>query len=245
MITRLYIEQSILGAIVYHSGYAQIAHILSPKNFTSKAEGYCRNAELFSVICSLYPHKPIDFLTVGLELQKQYPNSPDVIQTLFQIGHKVCSSSSIVHWAFILLQIDISEKFKAQMVAYKSQREGNLDYTEAGGLKEIIEAIETENDIFEVIEGAGKYFKHLNMDEELNSSIKLYQDLSKKVSNLKSISSIQVALSYVFQISEASTAVQFECSAFANAISDMVFTNQVKTQYTEAANHIRSIKDGI
>ncbi|HEX8607318.1 MAG TPA: hypothetical protein VF679_01615 [Pedobacter sp.] len=245
MITRLYIEQSILGAIVYYNGYAQIAHILSPKNFTSKSEGFIRNAELFSVICSLYPHKPIDFITIGLEVQKRYPGNPEIMQTLCTVGHKVCSTSSIVQWAFILLQIDISEKFKAQMVSYRSQREINLDHTEAGGLKEIIEAIDSENDIFEVIEGANKYFKHLNMDEELDNSIKLYQDLSRKISSLKSINSVQVALAYVFQICEASTAIQFESSAFASAIADMVCTNQVKPKYTEAADILRTVTNGL
>lgn len=245
MITRLYIEQSILGAIIYYNGYAQIAHILSPKNFSSKPEGFHRHAELFSVICSLYPNKPIDFITVGLEVQKQYPDNPEIMQTLCTVGHKVCSTSSIVQWAFILLQIDISEKFKSQMIAYKSLREQNLDYTEAGGLKEIIEAIDTENDIFEVIEGASKYFKHLKMDEELNNSIKLYQDLSRKVSNLRAISSVQIALAYIFQICEASTAIQYECSAFASAIADMVCSNQVKSKYTEAADHIRTVANGL
>lgn len=238
MHNRIEIEQSILGAIIYHNGYSQIAHVLSVNNFSSKNEGFNRNKEIFEIVASMYPSRPIDFISIAHEIRVKHPNDSEIMQTLHNVGHRVGGAGSIVYWAFILLQIDIADKFKYQLVEWRSKREKNLDYVEAGALKEIIENIIPDTDIFDLIEGANGYFKHLNMEEELTESLRFYQQLMQKIKSVKAMNSIQTALGYLLKISEASPQVQYECEAFAKAIAIMISSNTTRPNYTEAANLI-------
>ncbi|WP_182956260.1 DnaB-like helicase N-terminal domain-containing protein [Pedobacter gandavensis] len=238
MHNRLEIEQSILGAIIYYNGYSQVAHVLSANNFSSKNEGFNRNKEIFETVVGMYPNRPIDFISIAHEVRIKYPNDPDIMQTLHNVGHKVGGTANISYWAFILLQIDISDKFRDQLATWRSKREKDLDYVEAGALKEIIENIIPGTDIFELIEDSNRYFKHLDMQEELTLSLKFYQQLVQKIKSVKTMNSIQVALGYILKISEASPQVRYECEAFAKAIAIMVSSNNTRPNYTEAANLI-------
>lgn len=235
---RLQIEQSILGAIIYCDGYSQVAHILTPNNFSSIEDGFHRNRELYAIITEMYPSRPIDLISISHEVRKRYTDDYSVMQTLCKSDIRVQSTSSIGYWAYILLQIDISEKYKKLLSEWRSARIRNLDHAEAGALKEIIESVNNESDIFDIIEGSCNYFLHLNMQDELALTKAFNMDLDKKAKKVKAMSSINTALGYLFKVGESSQEIKYECEAFANAIADMIITNSVKPQYSEAANII-------
>jgi hypothetical protein len=234
MHNRLKIEESILGAIIYHNSFTRIAHILSVNNFSSVAQ--VKNRELYSVIAGLYPSKPIDLLTVTHELHAKYPADAAIMDTMINSVHNVSSSKNIVEWAFLLLQIDITEKLKKQLSDWKSERERAMDHAATGALLEVIEQIGLDSDVFDLIDNATAYFLSLNMEKEVDQLIQMYQHLTTKVKNIKKMNSINTALSYLFKISEATPQVQYECQALADAIANMVINNEVQPKHKQAAD---------
>ena len=236
MSDRLEIENSILGAIIYHNGYAQVAHILSPANFSSLPG--VENRGLYSVITGLFPSKPIDFLTIGQAIRSKYPQDVTLMSTLLNTGHQVASASNIAEWAFILLEHDISTKFHRQLADWRAERESNLDDVEAAVLLDVINNLTAGADLFEVIEGAILYFKHHDMLKEYNDCMQFYHDLSTKVKNTKKMNSINTALKYLYQATEADEVAQQHCRIFADAIASILINQKIDPKFTEAANLI-------
>jgi urease gamma subunit len=236
MFERLNIEDSILGAIIYHNGYPQIAHILSPANFSDLPER--QNRGLYSIICGLFPDRPIDLVSISHEIRTKHPHNVALMSTLLNTGHRVCSATSIVHWASILLEIDITGKFQRQIADWRSERESNLDHVEAAALLEIFENATAGRDIFDLIDEATRYFHHHDMQTELDGCIKLHAYLSKKFHNIKKMNSINTALNYLLQISSASPEIAQVSHTLVTAIADMIISEHIKQEYIQAANLI-------
>lgn len=234
---RFSIEKSILGGVICCDGYTQVAHILSAANFST---GNTRHQELYRLAQGLYPDKPIDLVSVMHQAHLQYPEDNAIIDSLIKIADvKVSVTSSLPYWAFILLQIDISEKFKKELVEWRSNRMREMDHAESGALQEIIEGIVPGQDIFELLDAAKGYFDHLKMEHELQQTQSFYDDLSIKVRKVKSLYSINTALSYIFKMGEYSPQIRHECQVFANAIAEMITTRTMNPIYKQAANLIK------
>jgi hypothetical protein len=236
MSDRLNLEKSILGAIIHCNGYPQVLHILSASNFSSHPTA--ENRGLYSVIAGLYPDRPIDFITVYYEIKSKYPHDVALMSTLHNVGHEVSSSVNIVNWAFILLQIDITGKFHRQLAEWHAERKANHDHVETGALLEIIENVTAGVDIFYIIDQAILYFQEENMQTELKACIEFYLALSKKVSNIKKMKSIDTALSYVFRITDATPDIVQISQTLATAIATMIISKEIKPEYIQAANLI-------
>jgi len=236
MFDRLEIENSILGAIIYCNGYAQVAHILAPSNFSSLPA--IENRGLYTVISGLFPDRPIDVLTIAHEIKTKFPQDVTLMSTLHNTGHKVASAANIVHWAFILLQIDITGKLHRQLAEWRAEREADHDLIEAAALMEVINNLTADEDVFDVIEGAIRYFQHLNMQREFDACMQFYHDLSTKVKNTKKMNSINTALKYLFQATEADDVAQQHCRIFAEAIASILINQNIDPKLTQAANLI-------
>ena len=236
MFDRLAIENSILGAIIYHNGYTQVSHILSPSNFSSLPA--IENRGLYRIICGLFPDRPIDLLTIAHEIRTKFPQDVTLMSTLHNTGHKIASAANIVHWAFILLQIDITGKLHRQLAEWRAQREANHDLIEAAALMEVINNLSADGDVFDVIEGAIRYFQHLNMQTEYKGCLQFYDDLSTKVRNTKKMNSINTALKYLFEATEADDVAKQHCRIFADAIASILINGKIEPKFTQAANLI-------
>ncbi|MFD2163703.1 DnaB-like helicase N-terminal domain-containing protein [Paradesertivirga mongoliensis] len=240
MLSRTYIERAILGACLYCDGFPQVAHILSAKNFISSAEHKSR--ELFEVMASLYPHTPIDLVTVSAKYKQMHPVESEqmLMHWIFETANeKVNANANVISWAFTLLQLDINNKFRAKLQEWREVRIANHDHVEAASLLEILEASNEPETVFDMVENAMAYFEHHNMEEELEGTRELFGQVSDKCRNIKKVESIKVALKYLMSVTDCSNnQVKRECNVFAQAIADMISTGATNPRYTEAVELI-------
>lgn len=232
MQNRIDIERAILGAIIFCDGYAQVAHILSPKNFTSTAE--IHNREVYEVIAGLFPDRPIDMVSVLQELSVRYPKESDIGHWVFSCDNYVSASSNITYWALILLQIDVTDKYRDQLIFWRDRRARDFDHTEKGVLDEMIESIRPGVDIFEFIEKSIEYFGTQNMQKEHDGAVNFSKDFLEKAQRIRRVGSINTILKHLFLITKCTPELQFQCEAFAKAIADMVSTGMTNDRYTKA-----------
>ncbi len=236
MTSRINIEKAILGAVIYCDAYPQVAHILTPKNFSS-APGV-KHRELFGTVAGLFPARPIDLITVSHELRTKFPGDNEVTDLLYDISN-IAAASNVSYWAFMLLQIDISEKYKSQVLAWKDLRDREMEHVESAALLEIIETIDTQADIFDVIEKSIQYFQRENMTYEYNGAREYFQGIAQRAKGIERIASIDAAMRHLLSTTKcANSQVEIHCEAFAKAIADMIRTGQVNDRYTTALNII-------
>lgn len=238
MFDRLETEKSILGAIIHCNGYPQIAHILSASNFSSHPTA--ENRGLYTVIAGLYPSRPIDLITIYHEIQLKYPNDVALMSTLHNVGHNVSSAVNIEEWAFALLQDDITRKFQRQLADWRAEREANHDHAATGALLEIIEHLNAGGDIFETIDKATLYLSKMDMQKELKTCIRFYEDLLTKIENIKKVKSIDIPLNYLFRITDATPEIVQITQTFATAVAHMIISKEIKPEYIQAANLINN-----
>jgi hypothetical protein len=236
MFDRLDIENSILGAIIYHNAYTQVSHILAPSNFSSLPA--IDNRGLYKVISGLFPERPIDLLTIGYEIRTKFPQDVTLMSTLLNTGHKITSAASASYWALVLLQEDITGKFIRQLAEWRAQRESDHNLVEAAALMEVINDMALGGDVLDVIERATLYFHSLNMQTEFDACMQFYDDLSTKVKNIKKMNPINTALNYLYQATEADDVAQEHCRIFADAIASILINQKIDPKFIEAANLI-------
>lgn len=234
MNTRVDIEKGILGAIIYCDGFAQVAHILTPKNFTSSPK--LKHQELFAIISNMFPHKPIDMITVSHEVEKIFPGGKNWV---LRCNNYVTASSNLTYWALMLLQVDVTDKFKIKLIEWKERRDFDLDYTASGALKEIIESISPDSDIFTLVESAIEYFDHLGMEKELGETKQFSRDFLEKAEKIRKDDSVQRILNNLYAISRCvKPELKEQCDLFGHAIADIIKTGQTNERYTQALQTI-------
>lgn len=249
------IEAYILGSIVFCNGYPEVAHILSDKHFSyspQKADintpHNVFNKQVFNAAKALFPHSPIDLITITAELKKMGLTHKDINQGMYESKiDAVNSAGNIKWWAFILIQENIKICFLDKLSTWHNKRKNDFDKMEAEVLKEIIFTLNTpENDVFEVIEKAKIYFKHIKMDFEFEESTVLTNYFEDKIKEIKRVNSITKALGYLIEVANTSgNEVQYNCHKFASAIADMITTGKTTDSYDKAVNVLMGYKDGI
>lgn len=235
MNNRLEIEKAILGAIIYCDGFAQVAHILTAKNFTSSQK--IKHRELFAVIASMFPIKRIDMITVKQEVEKIFPGNGNWV---LKCNNHITASSNLTYWALILLQIDITEKFQKKLLEWKDRRDHDFDHVASGALKEIIESIVPDQDIFDLVDGAIAYFDHLDMKTEHEEAIQFSRDFLEKARKVMQVESIDAILHHLYSISRCTPELQEQCNLFGKIIADIITSGQTNERYTQALNTIYS-----
>lgn len=233
MNTRLDIEKAILGAIIYCDGFAQIAHILSAKNFSSSPK--IKHRELFAVISSMFPTKRIDMITVRQEVERIFPGNGIWV---LKCNNYITASSNLTYWGLILLQIDVTEKFQKKLIEWKDSRDQDFDHSASGALKEIIESIVPDVDIFDLVDGAINYFDHLGMKLEHEEAIQFSRDFLEKQRKIKQMESIETILSHLYSASRCSPELQDQCNLFGKIIADIITSGQTNERYTQALHTI-------
>lgn len=231
MQNRIEIERSILGSIIFYNGFAQVAHILSPKNFTSTGE--IHNREVYQAIQKLFPDKPIDLVTVLRELSIEHPGK-DTGQWVFACNTTVLNSANIAYWAIILLQIDISEKYKDQLIFWRDQREKEFQTAAKAELEEMIESMKPGIDIFDMVEQSVMYFEKQDMKREYEGAKNFSRDFTQKAIQIRQVTTIKTILQHLFDICATSLENKVQCEAFGKAIADIVSTGQTNDRYTKA-----------
>lgn len=226
------IERGIIVAIIEANAFTDVAALLAVKNFKDK-----RFQQIFTAAQSLYPSRPIDFITLKIELEKIFKDECDEAITFFYTKKvHIHTKSSVRYWCLVLLQLDIKDAFKSELVKWKEERDRESSPVESAVIEEIFLNVTEDVDILILIEKSMLYFEKHKMSRELSKAQEFEEDVVKKTLKIKKNISLEIALSNVYQIAECSPEVIFYCKKFAEAIAHMTITNKIKSTYTTAAN---------
>jgi hypothetical protein len=103
---RTYVELTIIGALILSSyQYRIIADVISPESFKNP-----QLSELYKAIARVGRTKPIDMVTLTRYLADK-SDGDQLIALAQRAASMVNSSAHIAYWAFILLELDIADKF--------------------------------------------------------------------------------------------------------------------------------------
>lgn len=179
---RLTLERSIIGALLFEDSYARVAHVLRPTNFSVTAE--INHQLVFQTMASMWPHKPIDILTVCQEIRQKH--GLNYSHALAQYNAGVSSARHLVYWSFVLLEMDIREKFGKVVMGWKLQLSKNLEATAL--LQEVINYIEDHTkDIFQLVPGTIRFLNAHGLHGVAEDLQEMNDQLSERAIRIKKI----------------------------------------------------------
>ena len=184
MNNRREIEESIIGIVLQENCFASVVNILQAKNFSDK---YL--STVWNVIAHLWPTKPLDLLTVTheMDLLNQEPNA----HKLARYTLKSCSSAHLVYWAFILLEIDIKEKFLLRLWHHKSKEE---DFSNKGVIQDVINHFsQIDSDLFDSVQASLKYFKAHRLELIYEDLKELAEQVDQRAGRIKKTYMLETA----------------------------------------------------
>lgn len=151
---RIELEQVILGKCVLENGFASVADILKPSNFSREGDGlYFDHQVIFSTMARLYPSRPINIVTVCYELRQMQGYHIYVLEICARVARAAC----LRYDAFMLLEYNIRTSFIDLLQGVTG---GNEQLSTRAAVGEILdECLDQDNDIFEIIPAS---LKHLN-----------------------------------------------------------------------------------
>lgn len=229
---RTQIERAIIAAIVYADCFSQVTNYITSKNFCTPI-----HKKIFDAAAALYPLAPIDIITITRQINSTDPDNMETAVDLILLLDKVnLAQVNAQYWAILLLQLDITEKFKKELVEWKGKRDHSGDAIEAAAITEIIQNIDSPGiDILRLIEKSIAYFIKLNMEPEIQAANQFNTNIALKVAEMKANAALISSLKAMQRLAGCSREVAYECNQFAIAITDMMLSNQVRPQYTQAA----------
>jgi hypothetical protein len=223
MSIRVLVEQTVLGMCLLENGYSKVSDILSPVNFSSPDidKGiYFSHGEIFSAFEKLYPIKPINLVSVIGML------GYESMWYIFALSSRVCSSSDIRYHAFQLLEFSIRESFLSLLTKLS---EGKTDIT-AVAIHEIIdEALDYDNDIFEVIKTAITYLQKIDSNA-VGEAIDFHNKIDLKVSRIKQLASVDALMKNLTNLNQLTNDTTSQMAI--THLTDLVKTILTKGQIT-------------
>lgn len=230
--TRKSIETGIICAVLEAEAYPEVANFLSAKNFKT-----VMFQQIFFAAQKLYPTRPVNLISIKLELETMYKDeSLDAINFIYDRGRYAYTKTFIKYWCLILLQMDIKNSFRDELINWKSERDKEHSLVESSVIEEIFLNVTEEVDILLLIEKSMEYFEKHKMTIELNKALEFNENVVKKALLIKKNVSLEIALANIFKIAETSTEVKYQCNKFAAAIAEMTITNKVNNNYRIAAD---------
>jgi replicative DNA helicase len=176
--TKREIEQMIIGAVLQsESSFGQVAHILSPHNFTVWPD--VDHVKMWNVISSFYPNHPIDLVSITHSLRSLYKL---YAYTLAAYMERVSDTRHLAHWALILLQIDIRDKAEIGLMKCMAKYQADNDLTGYAEVKVIVTMVGNQQaDIFDVLEKATDYLTTIKLDDALAIVTEFKKNITAKI----------------------------------------------------------------
>jgi replicative DNA helicase len=185
---RLNIERIILGECLLERGFPKVVDILKPANFsTPNAELHLlhNHQDIFQAFMKLYPHRPIDIVTVSSLLPKEYWHY------LCELTVGVVSTMPLRNHALMLIEISLRESF---LNLLRKLQAGPKDLTRLALYEVMDEALDYSNDIFEVIDHATVQMAQFN-DAAINTAFeKFTEGIDDRMLSIARMASIDVLL---------------------------------------------------
>lgn len=179
---RLILERSIIGALLFEDSYPRVAHVLRPANFSVTAE--VNHQLVYQTMASMWPHKPIDILTVCQEIRQKH--GLNYSYALAQYNASVSSARHLVYWGFVLLEIDIRGKFNNVILEWK--KELSKDLTAAAILQEVSNYIgDRTKDIFQLVPGTIRFLNAHGLQDCAEDLKEMEEQLNERAMRIKKI----------------------------------------------------------
>jgi hypothetical protein len=186
---RLILEKNIIGSCLIEGQYIRIAHILKPKNFSTK-----EHEIIWKAFGEMYPSQLINLPTTNKHLRNTNPDyNRSFAILLAEYQNSVFSTGSLEYDCYSLLEYDISAKFSSDLVQYnKSCNSEQI----RDSLCEIYAKITSPNeDLLELIEDSFDYFTSYYPDDPFTRIIEQYNTaILAKAEGLKSPWTMQMIL---------------------------------------------------
>jgi replicative DNA helicase len=180
---RLELERAILGACILENAYQRVADILSPVNFSDKQP--CSHRAIFEAIASHYPAMPIDIITISRSL------GPEYAPVLAELTATVCSAANLRYYALMLVEVSLREAFIAMISTLHDKAKLSMK----AKLYEVQdEALDAENDIFQVIEKAKNYMAQQDEPWIMEAFEKFEQQINKRIHIVKNQAFVDVLM---------------------------------------------------
>ena len=186
---QLQLEQTILGACLLENAYPMVADILTHNNFSKPDPGmshFIDHQTIFKVFETFYPLRPIDIATVSHELA----HIPGAAVYITELSMKVSSAANLKYYALCLLETSFRNAFIELL--HKQFSSGRFDTATMATVLEIIdEALDPDNDIFELIEKSSAYLTQVLADDALLTSIQEFKNkINVRIQKAKSLSHV-------------------------------------------------------
>lgn len=183
---RLQLEQTILGACLLENAYPMVADLLNHRNFSKPDPGtshFINHQTIFKVFEKFYPLRPIDMATVSHELA----HVPGAAVYIAELSMKVSSAANLKYYGLCLLETCFRNTFIELL--HKEFLSGRFETATMATLQEIIdEALDDNNDIFELIEKSHAYLTQVFADEALLTSIQDFKNrMNIRIQKAKSL----------------------------------------------------------
>jgi replicative DNA helicase len=194
---RLNIERIILGECLLERGFVKVVDILKPANFsTPNAELHLHHnhQEIFQAFMKLYPHRPIDILTVSSLLPKEY------WVYLCELTVGVVSTMPLRNHALMLIEISLRESF---LNLLRKLQTGPKDLTRLALYEVMDEALDYSNDIFLVIDKAKGYISNFGDAAVTEALVNFTDSIDVRISSIRRMASIDALLDNLYNLNFA------------------------------------------
>lgn len=231
---RLWLEQTVLGACLLENGYQKIADILQPVNFSTYNydKGFTHDhQQIFKGMQALYPKSPIDMLTVSCQLR-------GIVDAHYIVSlcNRLSSAANIRYHAILLLEISIRETFLTLLTSLQQNRTDMVNLA----LYEIQdEALDIDNDIFNVIEKSIIYMQRLD-EPVTNALVDFHLKIDKRIAQIKNVSAVETLIQHLSQLNQIPNdpPTQMAVSHLTDIIKTILANGTVKK---ENINHILTL----
>ncbi len=161
---KIELQDLVIGGTMIEDRYAEVCHILKPKNFTDTEQ--VKYSEVWEIIGEMFSqNKEIDICTVTSEIFLKHGRVDAYAIT--KMTSRIASAANIQFHSMLILQYDITYKFKSFIddLILNQTTEGSVS---RAALSEVSnETLTPGSDIIETIFKSINYFKSLNMEEKI------------------------------------------------------------------------------
>lgn len=180
MTNRINLEATILSMSM-EGHFSSAFDILKKENFTQTQTN--PHKELWSVMCSLYPERHIDIITVSSKYSEIYGIN---LNAYLIAINRLVTNDRITDYCLCLLEKDIRSKLISAIKLEESKlfKEGYLDMSSR--YLELANFIgDLDTDLFEQLESIQSYLDILHHGEIPYSILRIFQALPKRIIEIK------------------------------------------------------------
>lgn len=214
------LERAILGAcLLEHGAYPAVSDTLDAKNFSIGP-----HSEIYKAMGKLYPHSPIDLITVARCTRGSI--SPSY---LAELQKEISSSANIRQHAICLVEACFGDGL-IKLLDEHINRNPQINRTTHSALRDIIDKIiDSDSDIFDLVQGAIIYVDAIGATD-ITEKIREYDHkIQRRIQNVKRLAKTESLLANLKSIGSypGDTKTRVATTTLCNKLLDILATGKV------------------